>query len=269
VNAWDKCRFCSEAEYEHLISSRVLQVRWIRAIYTDFAAFTQDQEFLVSQPPESAFDYIEGFVVLKNEDPISGWNSVPFDGKKIDPGMIPAEGGAILYYIELVKKFSSNDMATLDQVRAPPRAMVSCAAVERIEEGGDVTVAIFCVQAVERMLAPLRYTPTLIFTTDVLYEAVLNRLHDVEVGLASQGLWDVPHPWLNLFVPRSSIAAFDALVFKRMINDDFSGPILIYPLKHERCVTSSFYLHLPTFVNEEHSSSITMQYSSTSSTLCW
>ena len=89
-------------------------------------------------------------------------------------------------------------------------------------------------QTVEAMLAPLRFIPTLVFTTDVPYEKFLNRLHDVELSLASQGLWDVPHPWLNLFVPRSSIAAFDALIFKYTINDDFSGPILIYPLKRER-----------------------------------
>jgi hypothetical protein len=34
-------------------------------------------------------------------------------------------------------------------------------------------------------------------------------------------------------------------------------------------ITSSFYLHLSIFVNKDHSSSITMLYSSTSSTLCW
>jgi cytokinin dehydrogenase len=86
-------------------------------MYTDFATFVRDQETLVSQPPELTFDYIEGFVVLKNEDFNNGWNSVPFDGQRIDPGMIPDEGGAVLYYIELVKKFNCNDMATLNQVR--------------------------------------------------------------------------------------------------------------------------------------------------------
>lgn len=180
-----------------------VQVRWIRAMYTDFATFTRDQELLVSQPRSTAFDYIEGFVVLRNEDSNNGWNSVPFDNQKIDPAMIPPDGGSVLYYIELVKKFSSRDTATLNQT-------------------------------VEHMLAPLRFIPTLLFTTDVPYGRFLNRLHEVELSLTSQGLWDVPHPWLNLFVPQSSIAAFDALVFKHMINDDFSGPILIYPLRRDR-----------------------------------
>lgn len=88
-------------------------------MYTDFAAFTRDQEMLVSQPPESAFDYIEGFVVLKTEDSINGWNSVPFDSKKIDPSVIPEEGGSVLYYIELVKNFSSNDTDTVNEVTFP------------------------------------------------------------------------------------------------------------------------------------------------------
>ncbi|XP_024383193.1 cytokinin dehydrogenase 4 isoform X2 [Physcomitrium patens] len=175
------------------------KVRWIRAMYTDFATFTRDQEMLVTQAPESAFDYIEGFVVLKNKDSSHGWNSVPFDAKKIDPSIIPEEGGSVLYCIELVKKFSPNHMDTLNKT-------------------------------VERMVAPLSFIPTLIFTIDVPYEKFLNRLHEVEISLDSQGLWNVPHPWLNLFVPRSSIGLFDALIFKQMIKDDFSGPILIYPL---------------------------------------
>jgi cytokinin dehydrogenase len=103
-----------------MINCYLVQVRWIRAMYTDFAAFTRDQEMLASQEPSpevEAFDYIEGFVVLKNEDVNNGWNSVPFDGKKIDADMIPHEGGSVLYYIELVKKFSWRDTDTLDQVR--------------------------------------------------------------------------------------------------------------------------------------------------------
>ena len=95
-------------------------------MYSDFATFTRDQEILVSQPPESAFDYIEGFVVLKNEDFNNGWNSVPFDGQKIDPSMIPDEGGSVLYYIELVKKFNWDDTATLNQVCVDSVTAINC-----------------------------------------------------------------------------------------------------------------------------------------------
>lgn len=82
-------------------------------MYADFTAFTRDQELLASQ---ASFDYIEGFVVLKNEDMSNGWNSVPFDGRKIDAAMIPDDGGPVMYYIELVKKFNWSDMDTLNQV---------------------------------------------------------------------------------------------------------------------------------------------------------
>ena len=119
-----------------------MQARWIRAMYTDFAAFTKDQEYLISQPSESAFDYIEGFVVLKNEDPNNGWNSVPFDGKKIDPSMIPGEGGSILYYIELVKKFSSDDAATLDQVRISYNHCYEAVELIQLREGDALLSAI-------------------------------------------------------------------------------------------------------------------------------
>ncbi|XP_065004214.1 cytokinin dehydrogenase 5-like [Musa acuminata AAA Group] len=42
-------------------------VRWIRALYSDFAAFTRDQELLVSLHSahrSERFDYIEGFVII-------------------------------------------------------------------------------------------------------------------------------------------------------------------------------------------------------------
>ncbi len=94
------------------------------------------------------------------------------------------------------------------------------------------------VQKVEKMLASLNYIRSLRFTTDVSYFQFLNRIHDVELSLSSQGLWDVPHPWLNLFIPRSSISVFDSQVFKQLISQDFSGPILIYPVNQDKYVYS-------------------------------
>ncbi len=86
------------------------------------------------------------------------------------------------------------------------------------------------------MLAPLNYIQSLRFTTDVSYFQFLNRIHDVELSLSSHGLWDVPHPWLNLFIPRSSILDFNTKVFKQLINQDFSGPILVYPVNRDKYV---------------------------------
>lgn len=89
-------------------------------------------------------------------------------------------------------------------------------------------------QKIEKMLKPLSFSQSLLFATDVSYYRFLDRIHEVEPTLRSQGLWEVPHPWLNLFIPSSSIVKFDALVFKSLITEAFSGPILIYPLNRNK-----------------------------------
>lgn len=85
-------------------------------------------------------------------------------------------------------------------------------------------------QVVERMLAPLRFHHGLIFQTDTTYFNFLNRIHDLEIQMRAQGLWEIPHPWLNIFVPGSSIAEFDKRVFKPVVNRQFNGVILVYPV---------------------------------------
>ncbi|XP_064974984.1 cytokinin dehydrogenase 5-like [Musa acuminata AAA Group] len=58
-------------------------VRWIRVLYSDFAAFTRDQELLVSLHSahrSERFDYIEGFVII-DEGLINNWRSSFFSPK--------------------------------------------------------------------------------------------------------------------------------------------------------------------------------------------
>ncbi|XP_065049386.1 cytokinin dehydrogenase 5-like [Musa acuminata AAA Group] len=58
-------------------------VRWIRILYSDFAAFTRDQELLVSLHSahrSERFDYIEGFVII-DEGLINNWRSSFFSPK--------------------------------------------------------------------------------------------------------------------------------------------------------------------------------------------
>lgn len=82
------------------------------------------------------------------------------------------------------------------------------------------------------MTQGLKFVPTFMFEKDVSYEQFLNRVHDDELFLRSQGLWDVPHPWLNLFVPASRISDFDEGVFKGIIlkQNITAGLVLIYPM---------------------------------------
>jgi cytokinin dehydrogenase len=39
----------------------------------------------------------------------------------------------------------------------------------------------------------------------------------VELSLHAQQLWDVPHPWLNIFILASSMTTFDSLVFQQLV----------------------------------------------------
>lgn len=100
-----------------------LQVRWIRAMYTDFETFRKDQEMLISETDElNTFDYFEGFVVINNDNPINGWKSVPFIPDHINSSMIPQDAGSVMYYIELTKSYDLQELPTLAQVNTnlPP-----------------------------------------------------------------------------------------------------------------------------------------------------
>ncbi|KAF6176993.1 hypothetical protein GIB67_027793 [Kingdonia uniflora] len=44
--------------------------------------------------------------------------------------------------------------------------------------------------------------PSLLFSVDVPYFDFLNKVGMKEIHLRKVGLWDVSHPWLNMFVPR-------------------------------------------------------------------
>ena len=92
----------------------------------------------------------------------------------------------------------------------------------------------YLMQEVEALLNKLNYIPSSVFTTDLPYVDFLNRVHKAELKLRSKGLWDVPHPWLNLFVPKSRIDDFDKGVFKGILGNKTSGPILIYPMNKNK-----------------------------------
>ena len=89
-------------------------------------------------------------------------------------------------------------------------------------------------QEVESLLRNLNFIPTSVFTTDTPYADFLDRVHKAELKLRSKNLWEVPHPWLNLFVPKSRIADFDRGVFKGILGNKTSGPILIYPMNKNK-----------------------------------
>ncbi|KAK6939421.1 Cytokinin dehydrogenase 1, FAD/cytokinin binding domain, partial [Dillenia turbinata] len=181
------------------------RVRWIRVLYSNFSAFTRDQEYLISLHAQAAtqkFDYVEGFVIV-DEGLINNWRSSFFSPR--NPVKISSLGanGGVLYCLEITKNYDDSTADTVDQV-------------------------------VEGLLKKLDYIPASVFTTDIPYVDFLDRVHKAELKLRAKGLWDVPHPWLNLFVPKSRISDFDKGVFKGILGKKTSGPILIYPMNKNK-----------------------------------
>ncbi|ONK75836.1 uncharacterized protein A4U43_C03F21070 [Asparagus officinalis] len=181
------------------------RVRWIRVLYSNFTAFTNDQKYLISLHdvhPSKSFDYVEGFVVV-DEGLINNWRSSFFSPR--NPVKISSIGtkGGVLYCLEMTKNYDESNADSLDQ-------------------------------EVDALLKELDFLPATDFTTDLPYVDFLDRVHRAEVKLRAKGLWEVPHPWLNLFVPGSRILDFDRGVFRGILGNKTSGPILIYPVnKHK------------------------------------
>ncbi|XP_024538326.1 cytokinin dehydrogenase 7 [Selaginella moellendorffii] len=183
------------------------RARYKRLVYTDFGAFQKDIERLISLN-EDVVNYVEGIVIPSCDDPYQGYNSVPFDGEAIDPSLIPDSSGPVLYCIEIAKYYNHGQEAFMED-------------------------------RLERLLGSLSFVPGLTFTTDLTYFDFLNRVHGVEEVLRKVKQWDVPHPWLALFVPKSKISKFNDIVFRDMVCKGVNGPMLIYPLNRSKWETRS------------------------------
>lgn len=73
-----------------------------------------------------------------------------------------------------------------------------------------------------------------LFLSEVSYVEFLDRVHVSEMELQEKGLWDVPHPWLNLLIPKSRILEFAQEVFGKILTDTSNGPLLIYPVNKSK-----------------------------------
>ncbi|KAK7388199.1 hypothetical protein VNO78_23008 [Psophocarpus tetragonolobus] len=180
------------------------RVKWLRLLYNEFSAFSGDQEHLISfngRNETNAADYVEGFLLL-NQPPLD-LSFYPQPDQPRITSLVTQYG--IIYIIELVKYYNNTTQAHVDED------------VKLLVEG-------------------LKFVPTFMFEKDVSYEEFLNRVHTDELFLRSQGLWDVPHPWLNLFVPRSRISDFDQGVFKGIILQQNipAGLVIIYPINRTK-----------------------------------
>ncbi|KAJ4711556.1 putative Cytokinin dehydrogenase [Melia azedarach] len=175
-------------------------VKWIRVLYSDFASFARDQEYLISA--EKTFDYIEGFVIVNRTGLLNNWRSSFNPQDPVQASCFKSDGRT-LYCLELAKYINTDEKDLVNQ-------------------------------EVENSLSQLNFIPSTLFLSEVSYVQFLDRVHVSEVKLRSKGLWEVPHPWLNLLVPRSKIHDFAGKVFGNILTETSNGPILIYPLNKSK-----------------------------------
>ncbi|CAI9100596.1 OLC1v1037725C3 [Oldenlandia corymbosa var. corymbosa] len=179
------------------------RVKWLRMLYQDFSSFTRDQEYLISVTKNGP-DYVEGSLIMRQSPP-NNWRSSFFsESHQSKINSLLSEQG-ILYCLEVVKYYDDQTAQTVDQ-------------------------------EIENLMEGLQYMPDFVFKRDENYVDFLNRVRYGELKLQSKGLWDVPHPWLNLFVPKSGIMDFNAGVFVDILlkQNKSAGPILVYPTTKQK-----------------------------------
>lgn len=180
-------------------------VKWIRVLYTDFITFTSDQEQLITS--NGSFDYLEGFVLINRTGILNNWRS-SFNIKDPVQASRFFSKGKTVFCLEIAKYYKQEDAETIDQ-------------------------------KIETLLSKLNYNESTLFISEVSYLEFLDRVHVSELKLQEKGLWDVPHPWLNLLVPKSKIHRFANEVFGKILTDTSNGPILIYPVDKSRWKTKT------------------------------
>ncbi|CAN4094493.1 unnamed protein product [Withania somnifera] len=178
------------------------RVKWVRLLYDDFSKFTKDQEHLISL--DDGLDYVEGSLMLEQSS-LNNWRSSFFSTSNQTKIASLLSQNRIMYCLEMVKYYDDHTANTIDE-------------------------------ELKKLLEGLKYLGDFMFKKDVTFVEFLNRVRSGELELQSKGMWDVPHPWLNLFVPKSNIMQFNVAVFEDIIlrQNKTTGPILVYPTNPKR-----------------------------------
>ncbi|HEX7334087.1 MAG TPA: FAD-binding protein [Pyrinomonadaceae bacterium] len=84
------------------------------------------------------------------------------------------------------------------------------------------------------LLSGLAFNPGTQTAQNMTYFDYLNRLAPLIAFLRQIGVWDLPHPWVNLFVPAANAQTLIGETLNNLTVDDVGqGPILIYPFNRE------------------------------------
>ncbi|KAL2501782.1 Cytokinin dehydrogenase 1 [Forsythia ovata] len=88
------------------------KVKWVRALYSDFTVFSQDQERLISS--ENSFNYIEGFVIINRTGLLNNWRSSFSSKDPVQTNQFISEG-RVLFCLEVAKYFNLEDSDHIDK----------------------------------------------------------------------------------------------------------------------------------------------------------
>ncbi|KAG5569602.1 hypothetical protein H5410_059368 [Solanum commersonii] len=179
------------------------RVKWVRMLYDDFSKFTKDQEYLISIH-HNGLDYVEGSLMMEQSS-LNNWRSSFFSPSNQTKIASLLSQNKIMYCLEIVKYYDDHTANTIDE-------------------------------ELKKLVQGLNYLGGFMFKKDVTFVEFLNRVRKGQMELELKGMWDVPHPWLNLFVPKSNIMKFNAAVFEDIIlrQNNPTGPILVYPTSRKR-----------------------------------
>lgn len=109
---------------------------------------------------------------------------------------------------------------------------------------------VYCIEAVKLLdeaadlesTAPRRrdWLPGGHFALDLPYLAYIDRLAPLEPRLSELGLWQLPHPMLDLILPGSQAHAFLTGMLASLDPAEVAGPVLVYPYQRDHLRTPFF-----------------------------
>ncbi|URE00031.1 cytokinin dehydrogenase [Musa troglodytarum] len=199
------------------------KVKWVRAFYDDFNTFIEDQELLVAMP--NVVDYVEGFMLLNEQSLHSSSLAFP-SHLEFNREFYSKSSYNVYFCIEFAIHDYQAKSTNVKQVSSSQTAPSTVQALKMVKVVSEISMK-------------MSYLPSHFYSVEVSYFDFLNRVRGEEVHLRSRGLWEVPHPWLNMFVPKSGIKDFKDLLLDNISPSDFEGLVLMYPILRDKWGTNS------------------------------
>ncbi|KAJ9164439.1 hypothetical protein P3X46_024015 [Hevea brasiliensis] len=172
------------------------RVLWAQILYSNFSAFTIDQEHFIAthgRRPGNDISYLEGGLVLDNGTP-NTWRTFFFPAADLPKISSLVKQHGIIYSLEIARSYEDLTEKTVEK-------------------------------EMKQFIKGLSSVPEYIYQKNVSFEEFLTR---VQIQVQK----NESHPWLNLFIPKSVISDFDSGVFRDIVlkRNITTGPVLFYPM---------------------------------------